>query len=187
VFLSSGHNDYREDTADHHQMNRWLLKEEPTHYSYEDLEHDGHAVWDGVHNPTALQNIRAMRPGDLGLYYHTGEVRAAVGIMEIAGMPYPNPSDPRTSFSVEVRPVRRLACPIPLATLKADPLFAPSPLVRISRLTVVPITSAQWQRVLRLERALATEVRRPSRSTAPTGRPERSGTAGRRRRPPVSR
>ncbi|MGC2034261.1 MAG: EVE domain-containing protein [Thermoplasmata archaeon] len=168
-------------------MNHWLLKEEPTHYSYEDLERDGHAVWDGVHNPTALQNIRAMRPRDLGLYYHTGEVRAAVGIMEIAGLPYANPSDPRTSFSVEVRPVRRLAHPIPLASLKADPLFATSPLVRISRLTVVPITSAQWQRVLRLERGPATEVTPPSRSSVPTGRPGRSGAAGRRRRPPGSR
>jgi predicted RNA-binding protein with PUA-like domain len=129
-------------------MAYWLLKTEPGSYSYADLERDGQTRWDGVRNPTALLHIRAMQPGDTCVIYHSGDERQAVGLASVITAPYADPEagDPRWAV-VDVRAERRLDAPVPLATLKADPLFANSPLVRISRLSVVPLTEAQFQAI----------------------------------------
>src|SRR6266498_3463944 len=127
----------------------WLLKTEPNHYSYADLEREGATVWDGVSNNAALKHIRDMRPGDLALIYHTGEERRAVGLAEIASEPYPDPrlGDPKLVV-VDVRPLRRLSQPVTLAAVKADPSLADFALVRQGRLSVVPVSAEQWQRLL---------------------------------------
>ena len=127
----------------------WLLKTEPDHYSYADLERDGATVWDGVSNNAALLHIRNMRPGDLALIYHTGDERQAVGLAEVTSAPYPDPkeSDPKLVV-VDVKPLRRLPQPVTLAAVKADPAFADFALVRQGRLSVVPATDAQWARLL---------------------------------------
>ena len=133
-------------------MNRfWLLKTEPEHYSYADLERDGATVWDGVANNTALMHIRTMQPGDLALIYHTGDERQAVGLAQITSAPYADPAagDPKLVV-VDLKPLRRLPQPVTLAAVKADPEFADFALVRQSRLSVVPATDAQWARLLRM-------------------------------------
>ena len=127
----------------------WLLKTEPENYSYADLERDGATVWDGVSNNAALIHLRAMRPGDLALIYHTGDERQAVGLAEVTSAPYPDPkqSDPKLVV-VDIRPLRRLPQPVTLAAIKADPAFADFALVRQGRLSVVPATAEQWSRLL---------------------------------------
>jgi predicted RNA-binding protein with PUA-like domain len=133
-------------------MNRfWLLKTEPDNYSYADLERDGMTVWDGVGNNTALMHIRTMQPGELALIYHTGDQRQAVGLAEIISAPYPDPlaGDPKLVV-VDLRPLRRLRLPVTLTAVKADPEFADFALVRQGRLSVVPVTDAQWARLLRM-------------------------------------
>ncbi len=122
----------------------WLVKTEPDDYSWADLERAGRAVWDGVSNPAALANLRAMRAGDEVVVYHTGNERAAVGLARVARAAYPDPraDDPRRVV-VDLEPLRALPRPVPLAELKADPLFAQSPLVRQGRLSVVPLTRPQ--------------------------------------------
>jgi len=130
-------------------MNYWLLKSEPDKYSYADLERDGSTVWDGVANNTALMHIRTMQPGDLALIYHTGDQRQAVGLAEITSAPYADPQagDPKLVV-VDIRPLRPLPQPIPLAAVKADPEFADFGLVRLGRLSVVPVTPAHWGKLL---------------------------------------
>jgi len=131
-------------------MNRfWLLKTEPEHYSYADLERDGATVWDGVANNAALLHIRSMQPGDLALIYHTGDQRQAVGLAEITSAPYPDPQagDPKLVV-VDLRPLRQLPQPVTLAAVKADPAFADFALVRQGRLSVVPVTPEQWGKLL---------------------------------------
>jgi len=127
----------------------WLVKTEPGTYSYADLEREGRAVWDGVTNPVALRNLRAMQAGELVVVYHTGDERAAVGLARVARAAYP---DPRAGVArlvvVDLEPVRRLRAPVPLAALKQSPLFADSPLVRQGRLSVVPLTEQQGQALL---------------------------------------
>jgi predicted RNA-binding protein with PUA-like domain len=130
-------------------MNYWLLKTEPDKYSYADLERDGATVWDGVANNTALMHIRTMQPGDLALIYHTGDQRQAVGLAEITSAPYADPQagDPKLVV-VDIRPLRPLPQPIPLAAVKADPQFADFGLVRLGRLSVVPVTPEHWGKLL---------------------------------------
>ncbi len=130
-------------------MAYWLLKTEPGSYSYADLERDGETRWDGVRNPTALQHIRAMQPGDTCVVYHSGDERQAVGLASVVTAPCADPEadDPRWAV-VDLRAERRLDPPVPLAALKANPLFADSPLVRISRLSVVPLTEAQFKAIV---------------------------------------
>ena len=131
-------------------MNKfWLLKTEPDNYSYADLERDGATVWDGVGNNTALMHIRTMQPGDLALIYHTGAERQAVGLAEITSAPYADPQagDPKLVV-VDLRPLRRLPQPVTLAAVKADPEFADFALVRQGRLSVVPVTTEQWGKLL---------------------------------------
>jgi predicted RNA-binding protein with PUA-like domain len=129
----------------------WLLKTEPEDYSFADLERGGRAVWDGVANNAALLHMRAMQPGDLALIYHTGDERRAVGLAEVVSAPYPDPraGDARLVV-VDVRPLRRLARPVALAEVKADPAFADFALVRQGRLSVVPVTPEQWARLMAL-------------------------------------
>lgn len=124
----------------------WLLKTEPGTYAYADLEREGRAVWDGVTNPAALRNLKAMKPGERALVYHTGDEKAAVGLAEVTKAAYPDPKsrNPRLVV-VELRPLGALKRPIPLGEMKALPAFAESPLVRQGRLSVVPLTAAQWK------------------------------------------
>jgi len=132
-------------------MNYWLLKSEPEVYSYADLERDGQTVWDGVNNNLALKHIRTMQVGDLALIYHTGEERRAVGIAQVVSQPYPDPKlhDPKRVV-VDVKAVMPLVVPVSLAQIKADGSFADFDLLRISRLSVVPVPPAYWQRILEM-------------------------------------
>jgi predicted RNA-binding protein with PUA-like domain len=122
----------------------WLLKTEPGTYSYDDLEREGRAVWDGVSNPVALKNLRAMKEGDRAFVYHTGDERAVVGRAEVVKAAYP---DPRGSSErlvvVDLKAAGRLPRPLTLDQIKKLPVFADSPLVRQGRLSVVPLTAAQ--------------------------------------------
>ena len=132
-------------------MAYWLLKSEPHVYSYADLEQDGRTIWDGVNNNLALKHIRTMQPGDLALIYHTGDERRAMGIAEVVSDPYPDPalSDPKRAV-VDVKAVRSLPQPVSLAQIKQDEAFAGFDLLRISRLSVVPVSPEHWQRILQL-------------------------------------
>jgi predicted RNA-binding protein with PUA-like domain len=127
----------------------WLLKTEPEAYAYADLERDGSTIWDGVSNNAALIHIRNMRPGDQALIYHTGDERQAVGLAEVTSAPYPDPKlGDQKLVVVDVRPLRRLARPVTLAEVKADQFFADFALVRQGRLSVVPVSSEQWARLM---------------------------------------
>jgi len=134
----------------------WLFKEEPEHYSYTDLQRDKRAVWDGVSNALARQHLRQVAVGDRGLFYHTGKEKAVVGEMRVVGGPRPDPNedDPK-SVVVEVEPVRALARAVSLAEIKDDPLLAGWELVRLPRLSVMPVSDAQWRRVEELARSEA--------------------------------
>jgi predicted RNA-binding protein with PUA-like domain len=125
----------------------WLLKTEPGEFSYDDLERDSRSRWDGVRNPVALRHLREMKRGDRVLVYHTGAEKAVVGEAEVASEPYADPRNARLVV-VDVEPRGRFARPVTLAELKALDTFADSPLVRQGRLSVVPLTAAQWQAVL---------------------------------------
>ena len=130
-------------------MAYWLLKTEPSNYAYADLEADQGTLWDGVSNNLALKHLRRIRRGDQALIYHTGGERVVVGIAEVTSDPFPDPErdDPRLVV-VEVKPRRKLAKPIPLADIKADPELKDFDLVRLPRLSVVPVTEAVWKRLL---------------------------------------
>jgi predicted RNA-binding protein with PUA-like domain len=130
---------------------RWLLKTEPSTYSFDQLEREGRTTWDGVRNPTALGHLRAIRTGDEILIYHTGAEKAVVGVAKALTGAYPDPTagDPRLAV-VDLAPVRRLHAPVPLARIKADAAFADFALVRISRLSVMPVSAPQWKRLLAL-------------------------------------
>jgi predicted RNA-binding protein with PUA-like domain len=128
-------------------MAAWLLKTEPSTYSFGDLAKADRAVWDGVKNPTALQHLRAMKVGDRAVIYHTGEERAAVGLAKVASAPRPDPKNAKLTV-VELAADARLGRPVTLAELKAEPLFKKSPLVTMGRLSVLPLDGAQWKRLL---------------------------------------
>lgn len=132
-------------------MAHWLVKTEPSTYSFDDLVRQGRAVWDGVANVVALKNLRAMAPGDEVLVYHTGDVKAAVGLARVVSAPYPDPKagDPKLVV-VDLEPVRPLARAVTLAEVKADPAFADFALVRQGRLSVMPVPPALWKRLLGL-------------------------------------
>ena len=132
-------------------MNHWLLKTEPSTYSYADLAREQVTTWDGVSNPTALRHLRAMRNGDQALVYHTGDEKAVVGIARIVSNPFPDPAlkDPKRVV-IDLAPVRALPKPIALAAVKADPRFAQFALVRISRLSVMPVSPEEWKALLAL-------------------------------------
>lgn len=129
-------------------MRYWLLKTEPSDYSYDDLEQDGSTRWDGVGNNLALKNMREVKNGDRAFLYHTGKERSVVGEAEVTSDPYPDPErdDPRRVV-FDVRPDRRLPRPVALAELKADPAFEGFDLVRIPRLSVMPVPAELWRRI----------------------------------------
>jgi predicted RNA-binding protein with PUA-like domain len=129
-------------------MSLWLFKQEPSCYSLADLERDGTTVWDGVSNALARKNLRQTKPGDRVLFYHTGKEKSIVGEMQVVGKPAADPkSDDVNSVVVKVKFVRRFDRPVPLAKIKSEPLLAGWDLVRMSRLSVVPTSEEQWQRV----------------------------------------
>jgi predicted RNA-binding protein with PUA-like domain len=127
-------------------MAYWLLKTEPSTYSWNDLVKAKCAVWDGVKNPTALRNMREMKVGDLAFVYHTGDEKAIVGIAKVVKSAYPDPKTGDPSLVVvDLEPVKPLKSPITLASIKADKQFAGWALVRISRLSVMPVTPEHWK------------------------------------------
>jgi len=135
-------------------MSYWLLKSEPHVYSYTDLERDSQTIWDGVNNNLALKHIRTMSVGDLALIYHTGDERRAIGIAEIVSPPYIDPQlDDSKRAVVDIKAVRSLKRPITLTEIKQDPNFEGFDLIRISRLSVVPVSPEHWQRILNLAEA----------------------------------
>jgi predicted RNA-binding protein with PUA-like domain len=133
----------------------WLVKEEPTHYSFEALVKDGKAVWSGVRNALAQKHLRGVKKGDRILYYHTGGEKAIVGIAKALTDPYPDPEDRSgTCVAVTIAPVRRLRRPVTLAEIKADRAFKAFPLVRIARLSVMPVSDGEWARIEALAEAV---------------------------------
>jgi predicted RNA-binding protein with PUA-like domain len=121
----------------------WLFKEEPSHYSFDQLRADGRTVWSGVRNALAQKHLRSVRRGDRILYYHTGGEKAVVGIARAVTDPYPDPSDGALTV-VDVRPVERLPRPVTLTAIKASGRFASFPLVRLPRLSVMPVSEEEW-------------------------------------------
>ena len=131
--------------------NYWLLKTEPSTYSFADLERDGKAVWDGVTNPTALKHLRAMKKGDLAFIYHTGNEKQIVGIADIASNPYPDPKQKDAKLVVvDLKPSERLKRPMTLAEVKSRKEFADWELVRIGRLSVMPVSPERWKRICQM-------------------------------------
>lgn len=118
----------------------YLLKTEPSEYSFANLQRDKATVWDGVHNPVALKNLGAMKPGDRLVIYHTGDEKAAVGTATVISVDASNPKNP----AVKIQAGKPIGKPVALAQIKSTKLFADSPLVRIGRLSVVPLTKAQY-------------------------------------------
>jgi predicted RNA-binding protein with PUA-like domain len=127
-------------------MRHWLLKSEPSAYSWEQLVRDGRAAWNGVRNHQAANNLKAMKAGDRAFFYHSSEGLAIVGIVAIAKEAYPDPSDKTGRFvMVDVTPVEPLPMPVTLAQIKAEKKLADLALVRQSRLSVVPVSAEEWR------------------------------------------
>jgi predicted RNA-binding protein with PUA-like domain len=132
-------------------MARWLLKTEPDSYSWDNLVKDKKTVWNGVTNALALKHIRSMKKGDLALVYHTGDEKAAVGVAEIVSNPYTDPKEGDDKLAVvDLKPKKKLARPVSLAEIKADPAFAGWDLLRIGRLSIVPVSDDIWKRIEQL-------------------------------------
>lgn len=124
---------------------RWLFKTEPSEYSYDDLEREKKAVWDGVNNNLALKNLREVRLGDEILIYHTGNEKAVVGIAEAVSEPYPDPTaNDEKQVVVNLKPKRRLSRPVTLNEIKANEALREFDLVRLARLSVMPISNDYW-------------------------------------------
>jgi predicted RNA-binding protein with PUA-like domain len=129
-------------------MPNWLVKEEPEHYSYDALVRDGRTTWAGVRNPLAQKHLRSIRKGDRIFYYHTGKEKAVVAIAKAASDAYDDPNDTSGKLAVvDVVPEKKLPHPVTLAAIKADASFASFALVRMSRLSVMPVTDAEWKRI----------------------------------------
>lgn len=129
--------------------NYWILKTDADTYAFDQLARERRAVWDGVSNALALKHIRSMRKGDQTFIYHSGEDKALVGLARIVSDPYPDPKDPKLVV-VDVEAGERLPRPVPLSAVKADPAFAELGLVRMSRLSVIPVPDALWKRLLQM-------------------------------------
>lgn len=129
----------------------WILKTEPSTYAFADLRREGRARWDGIANAVALKHLRSMRRGDRALVYHTGEEKRLVGLATVASDPYPDPAgtDERAAV-VDLEPDEPLERPVTLAEVKADPAFAELGLVRVPRLSVVPVPAPLWARLLEM-------------------------------------
>ena len=126
----------------------WLFKEEPSNYSYDDLVRDGKTTWTGVRNPLAQKHLRSVAKGDRIFFYHTGNEKSVVGVMKALAPAYPDPADTSGKlYAVDVAPVKKLPQPVTLASIKADNAFAGFALVRMSRLSVMPVNEAEWARI----------------------------------------
>ena len=130
-------------------MAYWLLKTEPTVYSFASLEKDKKTVWDGVTNNLALKYLRSMRKGDLAFIYHTGDEKSLIGIAEVASDPYPDPreKDPRLAV-VDIKPKEKLPRALPLSEIKAQTQLKDFELVRLPRLSVMPVSDSIWKLLL---------------------------------------
>jgi predicted RNA-binding protein with PUA-like domain len=138
-------------------MAHWLLKTEPDCYAWDDLARDKKVTWDGVTNALALKHLRTMKRGDLALIYHTGDQRQAIGVAEITSSPYPDPKgEDERHVVVDLKPKRTLKRPITLDEIKADPAFAGWDLLRIARLSIVPVPEPMWKRLEELSAMAAT-------------------------------
>jgi predicted RNA-binding protein with PUA-like domain len=128
----------------------WLFKEEPSSYSFDALKKDGHTVWAGVRNPLAQKHLRSVTKGDRVFYYHTGNEKAVVGIAKATTNAYLDPKDATGKWHVvDIAPERALKRPVTLAEIKASKAFASFPLTRLPRLSVMPVTDAEWKEILR--------------------------------------
>jgi predicted RNA-binding protein with PUA-like domain len=125
----------------------WVLKTEPSAYGFSDLVRERRTRWEGVSNPVALKHLRSMQQGDEALIYHTGDEKALVGLARVASAPYPDPANPKLVV-VDVEAGTPLPRAVSLAQIRADPAFAELGLVRVPRLSVVPVEPAQWKRLL---------------------------------------
>jgi predicted RNA-binding protein with PUA-like domain len=129
----------------------WLFKEEPSHYGFDELVKDGRTTWSGVKNPLAQKHLRSVRKGDRILYYHTGDEKSVVGMARAVGDAYDDPGDPSgRRATVDIAPEGRLPRPVTLAEIKSLKAFTTFPLVRISRLSVMPVTDREWDTILKL-------------------------------------
>lgn len=132
-------------------MTYWLLKSEPDVYSFDQLLAEGETVWNGVRNNAARLHLRAMKQGDEALFYHSNIGKEAVGLCRISREAYPDPTDPSGQWvAVSVQPVRKLARPVTLAEMKAEPALSEFQLIRQSRLSVVPVRDAEWATILKM-------------------------------------
>ncbi|MDE2404236.1 MAG: EVE domain-containing protein [Sphingomonadales bacterium] len=135
-------------------MSYWLMKSEPDAYSWDDLVREGEGTWDGVRNHRAANNLRAMQVGDRAFFYHSNIGLEIVGIMEISVSGLADPSDLEGKWAaVKVKPVRKLAKPVTLRQIKADPALAEIELIKLSRLSVAVIRPEEWDYILQLSEA----------------------------------
>ena len=129
----------------------WLIKSEPSSYSWDKLVKDGHTVWDGIRNYTARNNLRTMKRGDEAFFYHSNEGLEIVGIVQVIKTAYPDPSAEGDTWSVvEIAPLRKLKKPVTLAQIKADKRLADMQLVKLSRLSVSAVTDQEWKVIVEL-------------------------------------
>lgn len=129
----------------------WLVKSEPSTYSYDDLVRDGKTVWDGVRNFTARGHLKEMRVGDQVFFYHSQEGKAVVAIAEVAREAFPDASDETGRFvAVELKPVRKLKTPVALEAMKTNPALADLKMIRQGRLSVSPVTAEEWAAILKM-------------------------------------
>ena len=132
----------------------WLFKEEPGNYSYDELVRDGKTTWTGVRNPLAQKHLRSVAKGDRIFFYHTGNEKSVVGVMKALATAYPDPADKSGKlYAVDVAPVKKLPQPVTLASIKADKSFAGFALVRMSRLSVMPVNESEWTRIEKMSGA----------------------------------
>ena len=131
----------------------WLFKEEPSSYSFEALKKDGATVWAGVRNPLAQKHLRSVKKGDRIFYYHTGNEKAVIGVAKATSDAYPDPNDKTGKAAVvDIAPERPLARPVTLAEIKASKAFASFALTRLPRLSVMPVSDAEWKEIERLSK-----------------------------------
>ncbi len=129
----------------------WLMKSEPDVYSYDDLVAEGEGTWDGVRNHTAAINLRAMKVGDEAFFYHSNIGLEVVGIMTVSKEHFIDPTDEKARFvAVKVKPVRKIANPVTLKAIKANPKLADMQLIRQSRLSVAPVSPVEWKEILKM-------------------------------------
>ena len=132
-------------------MAHWLIKSEPSAYSWDQLVKEKHTAWTGVRNPQASLNLKAMKSGDLCFFYHSNEGKEIVGIAEVIKEAYPDPSDKTGKFvCVDIKADKPLKTPVTMAAIKADKKFADMALVKYSRLSVQPVTPEEWKMVCKM-------------------------------------